>query len=134
MSTTIKSLVVGYKASCVYVSVSSSESQTLKWQKAFTTSTAVSKIQQAQTQPRFNKEASYITSITILFFFKNFFVGLRSILWGHWLPLFWTSCDPPHGFQNQDGSLTCTLTCLHTVKLRAMAGATPAFSTNRCVR
>ena len=65
--------------------------------------------------------------------FLNYFVRLRSILWSHWLPLFWTSCDPPHGFQSQGGSLTCTLTRLPAVNLRVMSGATPAFSTNRGV-
>ena len=67
------------------------------------------------------------------FFFFKIFVEPRSNLWGHWLTLFWTSCDPPHGFQSQGGSLTCTLTCLHVVSLRVMSGATPAFSTNRSV-
>ena len=28
------------------------------------------------------------------------------------LPLFWTFCDPSHGFQSQGGPLTCTLTCV----------------------
>ena len=46
-----------------------------------------------------------------------FFVGPRSILWSHWLPLFWTLRDPFHGLQSQGGSLTCTLTCLHAVNL-----------------
>ena len=62
-----------------------------------------------------------------------FFVGPRSILGGHWFPLFLTSCNPSHGFQSQGGSLTCTLTCLCTVNLRVTSGATPAFSTNRGV-
>ena len=44
-------------------------------------------------------------------FFKKFFVGPKFILWGDWLPLFWTLCDPSHGFQSQGGSLVCTLTC-----------------------
>ena len=52
---------------------------------------------------------------------------------GQLLPIFWTSCDPPHGFQSQGGSLACTFTCLHAVNLRVMFGATPAFSTNRGV-
>ena len=56
-----------------------------------------------------------------------------SILRGHWLPLFWTSCDPPHGFQSQGGSLTYTLTCLCVVNLRVMSGTIPASSTNRGV-
>ena len=68
-------------------------------------------------------------AIVFLFFFK-IFVGPRSILWGHWLPLFWTSCDPPYGFQSQGSSLASTLTCLHVVNLRVTSGATPAFS--RC--
>ena len=67
---------------------------------------------------------------TNVFGFFLIFVGPRYILWGHWLPLFWTSCDPLHGFQSQDGSLTCSLTCLHVVNLRVMSGATPVFSTN----
>ena len=71
---------------------------------------------------------------TVCFFcFFLIFVGPRSILWGHCLPLFWTSCDPPHGFQSQGGSLTCTITCLCVVNLRVTSGATPAFSTNRGV-
>ena len=61
------------------------------------------------------------------------FVGPISFLCGHWLPLFWTSCDPPIGFQKQDGSLACMLTCLHVLNLRVMSGATPAFFTNRGV-
>ena len=60
-----------------------------------------------------------------------FFVGPRSILWGHWLSLFWTSCDPPHGFQSQGGYLTCIFTYLCTVNLSVMSGTTPVFSTNR---
>ena len=39
-------------------------------------------------------------------------------------------CDPPHGFQSQGGSLSCTLTCLCAVNPRVTSGATPAFSTN----
>ena len=42
------------------------------------------------------------------------------------LPLFWTLCDPPHGFQSQGGSLIC----LHVMNLRVTSGATPDFSTN----
>ena len=49
------------------------------------------------------------------------------------LPLFWTSCDPPHGFQSQGDSLTCILTCLHALNPRVTSGATPAFFTNRGV-
>ena len=45
------------------------------------------------------------------FFFKNF-VRPRSILWSHWLLLFWTLCDLPPGFQIQSESLTCTLSCI----------------------
>ena len=61
------------------------------------------------------------------------FLGPRSILWGHWLPLFWTSCNPPHGFQSWGGSFTCILTCLRVVNLRVTSGDKPAFSTNRGV-
>ena len=28
----------------------------------------------------------------------EYFIGPGSILWGHWLPLFWTLCDRPYGF------------------------------------
>ena len=35
----------------------------------------------------------------------------------------------PRGFQSQGGSLICMLTCLHTVNLRVIFGATPAFLT-----
>ena len=66
-------------------------------------------------------------------FFLKYFVGSRSILWSHWLPLFWTLCDPSHGFQSQGGSLACMLTFLCMVKLRVTSCATPAFSTNRGV-
>ena len=65
------------------------------------------------------------------FFFKNFLSGPRSILWSHWLLLFWTSCVLPHGFQIQSGYLACTLSCFHAVILKVMSGVTPAFSTNR---
>ena len=58
------------------------------------------------------------------------FVGPRSILWCHWLLLFWTLYDPPHGFQSQGG---CTLTCLHMVNLRVMSGVTSGFLTNKGV-
>ena len=68
-----------------------------------------------------------------LFFLKNFLSGPRSILWSHWLLLFWTSCVLPHGFQIQSGYLACTLSCLHAVILKVMSGVTPAFSTNRGV-
>ena len=70
-----------------------------------------------------------MTQVFLLFFY--IFVGPRSILWSHWLPLFWTSCDPPNGFQSQGGSLARILTCLHVVNLSVTSGATPAFSTNR---
>ena len=56
-----------------------------------------------------------------------------SILWSHWLLLFWTLCVLPHGFQSQSGSLACTLSCLRAVILKITTGATPAFSTNRSV-
>ena len=75
-----------------------------------------------RTQPRMAKVKIFLN-----------FVGPGSILWCHWLPLFWTLCDPPHGFQSQGGSLICTLTCLHVMNLRVTSGATPAFSTNRGV-
>ena len=42
---------------------------------------------------------------------------------------FWTLCDPSHGFQSQNGSLTC----LHAVNLRVKSGVTLTFSTNRSV-
>ena len=68
------------------------------------------------------------------FFFKfKFLFGPRSILWSHWLLLFWTSCVLPHGFQIQSGYLACTLSCLRAVILKVTTGATPAFSTNRGV-
>ena len=66
------------------------------------------------------------------FYFK-FFVGPRSILGATHCPLFWTLCDPHHGFQGQGGFLACTLTCLHAVNLRVTSGATSAFSTHRGV-
>ena len=56
-----------------------------------------------------------------------------SILWSHWLLLFWTLCVLPHGFQIQSGSLGCTLSCLCAVILKVTTGVTPAFSTNRSV-
>ena len=71
--------------------------------------------------------------IFLFFFFFNFLSGPRSILWSHWLLLFWTSCVLPHGFQIQSGYLACTLSCLHAVILKVTSGATPAFSTNRGV-
>ena len=37
----------------------------------------------------------------------------------------------PWGFSSQGGSLPFTLTCLCTVNLKVMSGATPTFSTNR---
>ena len=44
-----------------------------------------------------NCQLSTKEDTTLLSFFLNFFVGPRSILWVHWLPLiFWTSCGPPH--------------------------------------
>ena len=69
----------------------------------------------------------------ILFFFFKFLFGPRSILWSHWLLLFWTLCVLPHGLQIQSGYLACTLSCLHAVILKVTTGATPAFSTNRGV-
>ena len=69
----------------------------------------------------------------IFFFFKKFCFGPRSILWSHWLLLFWTSCVLPHGFQSQSGYLARTLSCLCAVILKVTTGATPAFSTNRGV-
>ena len=67
------------------------------------------------------------------FFFLIFLSGPRSILWSHWLLLFWTLCVLPHGFQIQSGYLACTLSCLHAVTLKVTSGTTPAFSTNRGV-
>ena len=67
------------------------------------------------------------------FFFFNFLSGPRSILWSHWLLLFWTSCVLPHGFQSQSGYLACTFSCLHAVILKVTSGVTPGFSTNRGV-
>ena len=71
--------------------------------------------------------------ILFFFFFLNFLSGPRSILWSHWLLLFWTLCVLPHGFQIQSGYLACTLSCLHAVILKVTSGVTPAFSTNRGV-
>ena len=46
-----------------------------------------------------------------IFFF--FFVGPRSILWGHWYPLFWTLDDTVHGFQSQGAFIVaCALLSL----------------------
>ena len=53
--------------------------------------------------------ASKCYQVTALCYLSFFFFGLRSILWGYWLPLFWTSCDPLHGFQSQADSLPSTL-------------------------
>ena len=74
-----------------------------------------------------------LLSMDFFLFFLNFLFGPRSILWSHWLLLFWTLCVLPHGFQIQSGYLTCTLSCLHAVILKVTTGATPAFSTNRGV-
>ena len=74
-----------------------------------------------------------IIIIIIIFFFLNFLSGPRSILWSHWLLLFWTSCALPHGFQIQSGYLACTLSCLRAMILKVTTGVTPAFSTNRGV-
>ena len=52
---------------------------------------------------------------------------------GPLIALFWTLCDPPHGFQSQGGSLACTLTFIHMVNLMVMSGVASAFSTNRGV-
>ena len=71
-----------------------------------------------------------ICSFLFLFFFFKFLFGPRSILWSHWLLLFWTSCVLPHGFQIQSGYLACTLSYLI---LKVTTGATPTFSTNRGV-
>ena len=58
-------------------------------------------------------------SFTFLFLIGNFkkkkkvFVGPRSILWGHWCPLFQTSDDSAHEFQSQGGSvIACALLSL----------------------
>ena len=66
-------------------------------------------------------------------FFNKFLFEPRSILWSHWLLLFWTSCVLPHGFQIQSGYLACILSCLCAVILKVTTGVTPAFSTNRGV-
>ena len=82
------------------------------------------------------KEVYFTLTVHILriyFFYLNFLSGPRSILWSHWLLLFWTSCVLPHGFQIQSGYLACTLSCLHAVILKVTSGVTPAFSTNRSV-
>ena len=44
--------------------------------------------------------------------FLKVFVGPRSILWGHWYPLFRTSDDSAHGFQSQGGFIACVLLLL----------------------
>ena len=67
------------------------------------------------------------------FILNSCFCWIKVHFWGHWLSLFWTLCNPPHGFQSQGGSVTCTLTCLHMLNVRATSGATSAFSTNRGV-
>ena len=66
--------------------------------------------------------------LEFFFFFLNFFVGPRPILWSHWLPLF--SCDPPMSFKAGWFSC-CTLACMCAVNLRDMSGATTDFSTSR---
>ena len=49
----------------------------------------------------------------ISFLLHNFFVGLRSILWGRWHPLFRTSNDSVHWFHSQDAFIvTYTLLSL----------------------
>ena len=60
----------------------------------------------------------------------EFFIGLRFILWGHWLPLFWTLCNPPHGF---NARVVLSLALLYAVNLRVNSGAKAAFTTNRRV-
>ena len=42
--------------------------------------------------------STYLVFLICFHFFLKNLVGPRSILWSHWLPLFWTSSDPPHGF------------------------------------
>ena len=39
-------------------------------------------------------------------------------------------CNPPDGFQSQDDSVACALTCFHAVNLRVL----PAFSTSQRAR
>ena len=55
------------------------------------------------------------------FFFLNFLSEPRSILWSHWLLLFWTLCVLPHGFQIQSGYLACTLSCLQLWSWRPLS-------------
>ena len=81
----------------------------------------------------FSQRPDIVMSRLATFFFLNFLFGPGSILWSHWLLLFWTSCVLPHGFQIQSGYLACTLSCLHAVILKVTTGVTPAFSTNRSV-
>ena len=78
-------------------------------------------------------QRSLTSCFLFCFVFLKFLSGPRSILWSHWLLLFWTSCVLPHGFQIQSGYLACTLSYLHAVILKVTSGVTPAFSTNRGV-
>ena len=51
------------------------------------------------------------------------FVGPRSILWGHWYPLFWTWDDLPMGFKARVGLSSPALFChLHTMIFRVISG------------
>ena len=60
------------------------------------------------------------TTIFTKCFFFLIFGGLSSILWDHWLPLFWTSCNPPpHALLLARARLTYRFT----------SGTTTAFST-----
>ena len=71
---------------------------------------------------------SCLHALLILIF--NFFVGPRSILWGHWLPLFGTSCDGANRF-------SLLHSCLRAMNLSVTSGASPVFSTKRgvhCIR
>ena len=56
------------------------------------------------------KRTSCQTQECVTYFLK-FLLDQGPFCWGHWLPLFWPSCDPPRGFQSQGGSLAWTLTC-----------------------
>ena len=50
-------------------------------------------------------------------------VGPRSILWGHYYPLLWTSDDSAHGFQIQGGLIVPALfCCLHAIIPRVISG------------
>ena len=81
---------------------------------------------------RYSQLHQVLTDSEFFFIRFNFLFGSRSILWSHWLLLFWTSCVLPHGFQIQSGYLT--LSCLCAVILKVTTSVTPAFSINRGVQ